>query len=199
MLPRDIWRITDETCERDRKMALLPEHILEDLGVKQPSGLLKVKYGNMDVQPGTELTPTLVKDTPCCEWNDEPGQLYTIVMNDPDAPSRENPKFREWHHWCVTNIPGCDINQGTLLTEYVGAGPPKGSGLHRYVFLVYRQAGKINFNEPRLHRFSGDGRKSYSVASFAKKYKFGTPVAGNFFEAQWDDYVPLLYKQLSGK
>ena len=42
MLPRDIWRITDETCERDRKMALLPEHILEDLGVKQPSGLLKV-------------------------------------------------------------------------------------------------------------------------------------------------------------
>jgi len=26
---------------------------------------------------------------------------YVVVMTDPDAPSRANPKFGEWRHWVV--------------------------------------------------------------------------------------------------
>lgn len=26
---------------------------------------------------------------------------YTLVMTDPDAPSREDPKFGQWRHWVV--------------------------------------------------------------------------------------------------
>jgi len=26
---------------------------------------------------------------------------YTLVMTDPDAPSRNDPKFGEWRHWIV--------------------------------------------------------------------------------------------------
>ena len=52
--------------------------------------------------------------------------LFSFV--DPDAPSRKDPKFREWHHWLVANIPGNDIQSGEVLSEYVGSGPPKGSG-----------------------------------------------------------------------
>jgi hypothetical protein len=32
--------------------------------------------------------------------------FYTLVMSDPDAPSRSNPKMREWRHWVVGNIHG---------------------------------------------------------------------------------------------
>ncbi len=47
---------------------------------------------------------------------------------DPDAPSRAEPKFREWQHWLVANVPGNDVTKGDHLAEYVGSGPPKGTG-----------------------------------------------------------------------
>lgn len=45
---------------------------------------------------------------------------------------------------------------------------------------------------------SGDGRAFFKVAEFAQKYSFGDPIAGNFYQAEYDDYVPELYKQLEG-
>ena len=50
------------------------------------------------------------------------------IFLDPDAPSRKEPKFREWHHWLVVNIPGQDVSKGETLSEYVGSGPPEGTG-----------------------------------------------------------------------
>ncbi|ESN98471.1 hypothetical protein HELRODRAFT_113794 [Helobdella robusta] len=120
-------------------------------------------------------------------------------MNDLDAPSRENPKFREWHHWLVVNIPGHHVEKGEVLSEYVGSGPPKGTGLHRYVFLVFKQNGKVKFHEKHLTNRSGDHRASHHVRKFSDKYSLGQPVAGNYYKAEWDDYVPKLYEQLSGK
>lgn len=43
---------------------------------------------------------------------------------------------------------------------------------------------------------SGENRGGFKISKFACKYGLGNPVAGNFYQAQWDDYVPLLYKQL---
>lgn len=43
---------------------------------------------------------------------------------------------------------------------------------------------------------SAEKREKFSIAKFAVKYDLGNPVAGNFYQAQYDDYVPLLYKQL---
>ncbi|XP_010164651.1 phosphatidylethanolamine-binding protein 1, partial [Antrostomus carolinensis] len=95
------------------------------------------------------------------EWDGcDPQKLYTLVLTDPDAPSRKDPKFREWHHFLVTNMKGNDVGSGTVLSDYVGSGPPKGTG--------------------------GD-------------LALGVPVAGTCYQAEWDDYVPKLYEQLSGK
>lgn len=71
-----------------------------------------------------------------------------------------------------------------------------GTGLHRYVFLIYKQNGELKFDEPRLPNTSGENRGGFSIAKFAEKYNLGNPVAGNLYQAQWDDYVPILYKQL---
>ena len=59
----------------------------------------------------------------------------TYYYPDPDAPTPQNPKFREWRHWLVMNIPGSDIADGETCVSYVGAAPPKGSKPHRYVIL----------------------------------------------------------------
>lgn len=94
------------------------------------------------------------------------------------------------------NIPGNDVEKGETLSEYVGSGPPEGTGLHRYVFLVYKQPGKVTFDEKRLTNKSGDDRGGFSIKKFAAKHNLGDPIAGNMYQAEWDDYVPILYKQL---
>ncbi len=40
--------------------------------------------------------------------------------------------------------------------------------------------------------------QQFKIRNFAKKYNLGDPVAANFYQAEWDDYVPKLYEQLSG-
>lgn len=103
----------------------------------------------VSVNLGNELTPTSVKNVPKVEWIADLNELYTLVMVDPDALSRTNPMFRSIRHWAVINIPGSDVTKGDQITEYVGAGPPNGAGLHRYVFLVYKQnGGRIEYDGP---------------------------------------------------
>lgn len=80
----------------------------------------------------------------------EASSISFCFFLDPDAPSRKEPTYREWHHWLVGNIPGNNVDQGDVLSAYIGAGPPPDTGLHRYIFLIYKQNGKINFDEKRL-------------------------------------------------
>lgn len=74
-------------------------------------------------------------------------------------------------------------------------------------------------DEPRLTNRSGDHRGKFQIRKFAEKYNLGKPIAVNFYQvqlaclvrakgyvltqiitqAEWDDYVPKLYEQLSGK
>lgn len=88
------------------------------------------------------------------------------------------------------------MSKGEVLSAYIGSGPPEGTGLHRYVFLLYKQPGKLTFDEPRLTNRSGEKRACFSIRKFAQKYKLGDPIAGNMYQAEFDDYVPILYKQL---
>lgn len=94
---------------------------------------------------------------------------------------------------------GNDISSGTVLSDYVGSGPPSGTGLHRYVWLVYEQEQPLSCDEPILSNKSGDNRGKFKVETFRKKYNLGAPAAGTCYQAKWDDYVPKLYEQLSGK
>lgn len=55
-----------------------------------------------------------MKVQPSVKWEADPNSFYTLLMTDPDAPSRANPEFREWHHWLVVNIPGNKISEGDV-------------------------------------------------------------------------------------
>ena len=69
---------------------------------------------------------------------------------DPDNYDGPEKVYREWHHWLVVNIPGSDVSKGEVLSGYIGSGPPEGTGIHRYVYILYKQPGKLNFDESRL-------------------------------------------------
>lgn len=169
---------------------------------EQPQHLLRVTYAGAEVgELGQVLTPTQVKQRPIIiSWDGlDPGKLYTLILTDPDAPSRKEPLYREWHHFLVVNMKGNDISSGKVLSDYVGSGPPKGTGFHRYVWLVYQQDKPLKCDEPILTNRSGDHRGKFKTAAFRKKYHLGAPVAGTCYQAEWDSYVPKLHKQLSRK
>lgn len=171
--------------------------VVPDVIPVAPKALATIKFpSGVEVNEGNILTPTQVKDFPKIDWPAKENTFYTICMTDPDAPSRKEPTFREWHHYLVVNVPGTKIEEGETLSEYVSSGAPPDTGLHRYVFLVYEQNGKITCDEPRLTNRSADNRGGFSIRKFAEKYQLGNPVAGNFYQAEYDDYVPILYKQL---
>jgi len=143
---------------------------------------LKVVYNGKEID-GSELTPSATSAQPELKIEGAPSAnaVYTIAFVDPDAPSRADPKFRNWRHWIVVNVPGdIDISKGTVLTPYIGPGPPPGTGLHRYTFWVYRQKGAIEAkldNEPAA-------RRSFDLRAFAKEHDLVGPLGASFFVAQ---------------
>ncbi|XP_050306842.1 protein D3-like isoform X2 [Anthonomus grandis grandis] len=177
--------------------AFVEHQLVPDILTKAPDQILSVKYpkSGKTVNLGVEITPLESKPQPEISYEANQGDYYTLVLTDPDAPSRAEPLRREFRHWLVVNIPGNDISKGQVLTEYVGSGAPKGTGLHRYVFLLYKQPNRLEFEEKLVTDKEIGDRPKWSVQKFADKYNLEM-VAGNFFQAQYDESVPALHKQL---
>lgn len=161
-----------------------------------PPQEIKVIYDEgREVLMGNELTPVQVKDVPTLTYKADEGSLYTLLMTDPDAPSKENKMWGEARHWLVVNIPGNDISKGQTVIEYVGSGPPKDTGLHRYIFFIFRQRKTISTNV-FIAKDNLEDRLRTKTRDLIKEYNLEEPVAGNFFEAQHDvEYAKLMASQ----
>lgn len=175
---------------------MLEQRVVPDVLDLVPDQRLEVIYpSGVEVSDGNELTPTQVQNLPSFYWESE-DSLYTLALVDPDGPSREKPRFREVLHYLVTNIPGDQVGRGDTLVEYIGSGAPKGTGLHRYIFVVYDQGNETISSDIKIPKTSFDGRVNFSIRKFAEEHSLGEPLAANFFQAQYDDYVPKLNRQL---
>lgn len=118
-----------------------------------------------------------------------------IFSKDIDIASSSHPNVTEALHWLVVNIEGKDLKTGQTKIEYVGSGPPKTAGIHRYVFLLFQQLnGKQEFDLPTVANTEVKGRVM-KVQQMITDFKLKLE-AGNFFFAQYDDYVPILHAQL---
>ncbi|XP_030752487.1 protein D3-like isoform X2 [Sitophilus oryzae] len=177
------------------KIAFTKNDIVPDVVDHPPTHVASVKYSKGDVNLGNELAPVDVRKQPEISYPADEKKYYTLIMTDPDAPSRANPTRREFRHWLVVNIPGSDVSKGEVISAYVGSGPPKDTGLHRYIFLVYEQPGKLSFDEKFTSDREVGTRPLFSSRKFAEKYKLELN-AGNYYQAQYDDSVPDLHKQL---
>jgi len=162
------------------------KNYLEDVLDNIPSQLLNVNFTGVKLYPGIQLTPSATAKAPNISWGGQAPAVYTLLVVDPDAPSREDSKQRDWNHWLVCNIQGSDIETGETLFPYVGPNPLKNSGHHRYVFILFNQKHPINFQEvpPELH-----GREKFDTRAFIKKYDLGIPVAANILVCEHERHA----------
>jgi len=92
----------------------------------------------MEITNGSYITPMQSHLEPKIEYTATPTALYTLIMYDPDAV------VGNYVHWAVINIPGGNVSNGQALLNYKGPAPPQGSGIHRYIFLIFEQMERIN-------------------------------------------------------
>ena len=121
----------------------------------------------------------------------DPNKLYTILMLDFDAPSRENPVAAPWLHWLRANVKGAELSElrgvgrGEDVVDYAGPAPPKGTGLHRYVVLVYEeQEGAIHPEPPTSRRSFQAQRRQFNIKEFKIKNRLADAEGGFFFRSQ---------------
>lgn len=138
--------------------------IMPDLLAALPPHPLLVKYSTeVVIEQGNILVPSQVKGRPIeVQWPAESGDLYTLLLLDVDAPSREEPSLRSVLHWLVVNIPENGIDKGDTIAEFIGAGPGRDTGLHRYAMLVYKQPGQVAVKMDKITNRSFVGRPKVS-------------------------------------
>jgi len=169
-----------------------------------PRGLITVSYGGQtEVTLGNTLKVSETQKRPVIhltfnEDKDVSDYTYTLVVTDPDAPTRGDMKWSEYCHYVVTGIksPGhsaevatANLDSANELVPYLGPAPPPKTGKHRYVFILYREGPSPpkTLNEIVRERANwGTGVPGAGARGFAKKYGL-TPVAINFFFAQDPD------------
>jgi phosphatidylethanolamine-binding protein (PEBP) family uncharacterized protein len=134
---------------------------------------------------------------------------YVVTLTDPDAPSRDNPKWSEMCHWIASNV---TISPNTFnilplpefglteekkeestdaglddVVEYKPPGPPPKTGKHRYVFLVFAPKNgttdALHLSKPSDRKHWGTGEKGGGVREWAEGNGL-VPVAANFIYSE---------------
>ncbi|XP_061359479.1 protein VERNALIZATION 3-like [Gastrolobium bilobum] len=139
--------------------------------------LRPVYNNNKEVFNSGELKPSQIVNQPRVDiGGDDLRTLYTLVMVDPDAPSPSDPNMREYLHWLVTNIPATTgATFGQEIVSYESPRPT--SGIHRFVFVLFRQMGRHTIIAPGW-------RQNFITRDFAEVYNLGLPVAAVYFNCQ---------------
>ena len=93
--------------------------------------MFQIKYYNGIINKQF-LTPLQTKQQPNVFYDFVPNELYTLIMYDPDTP------HGDYVHWLIINIKD-NIKNGEIIIPYKGPAPPMNTGIHRYIFLLFRQ------------------------------------------------------------
>ncbi|XP_072154759.1 protein D1 isoform X2 [Bemisia tabaci] len=145
-------------------------------------------YNATEPDMGNNLRPEQVRFVPdAVTYRYKPESYYCIVMTGLDEPSKAAPTKREFLHWIVGNIIADNLITGEEIAEYYPVLPKKDSGLHRYLFLVFEQKGKVDFKEFLLTNRNDWGRANWSSRKFSEEYSLGEPYAVNFFYSEYTD------------
>ncbi|KAF8978145.1 hypothetical protein BGZ46_006780 [Entomortierella lignicola] len=164
------------TSDQATQGALTKDGIIPDvIDSFTPKTLLAISYGDgKEVALGNTLPVKETQHTPQVSFQPEsPNDKYTLIMTDPDAPSRKDPKMREYRHWIVSNLSGssdfqaADVSQGTVITPYMGPAPPSGTGPHRYIFLLYKQTSSTDISA--LSSSLSDDRPGFKAQQFTSQ------------------------------
>lgn len=137
-----------------------------------PEQSIRITYeNNVRVREGTKINNIKLTQRPDVRYNSRRGQLYTLMMVDPDIPLVAAPLLSQYLHWMVINIPRDFINDGFTVGNYI---QPFAIEPHRYTFLVWEQRGRIEMRELAIVE-----RFKFSARNFAKEHNLKL-IAANF-------------------
>ncbi|XP_043941109.1 39S ribosomal protein L38, mitochondrial [Protopterus annectens] len=166
-----------------------------------PWVMLRVEYSLdeenvMPVHRGNVVTPSEAVSAPRVTFEAEEGSLWTLLFTNPDGHLRDNES--EYIHWLVGNIPGNMVESGDHLCRYFPPFPAKGTGYHRFIFILFKQDTKIDFkDEYRPYPCHSLKMRTFHTYDFYKKYQdFMTPAGLAFFQSRWDESVTQVFHHL---
>ncbi|VEN48228.1 unnamed protein product [Callosobruchus maculatus] len=172
------------------------EHLFGD-AYFYPRVSLNIVYGTEDdglpVYYGNVLKPSDAKTAPKISYNSDKDSLWTLILTNPDSHFTE--KDKEYVHWFIGNIPGNNVEQGETIVQYLQPFPPKGTGYHRHIFILYKQEKKIDFTK---YKQSGPclnlPDRTFSTYDFYRELQDDlTPSGLAFFQADWDTSLKDFY------
>ncbi|KAL6703730.1 hypothetical protein ACN47E_009111 [Coniothyrium glycines] len=183
-----------------------------------PSLTVDITWSKKHAKLGNTIKPKHLQEQPAVALHDitpsssssttKHNLSYVVTLTDPDAPSRDDPKWSEMCHWIASNVtlsetllsipPLPDLhlltNTASLdaqgpqdVIAYKPPGPPPKTGKHRYVFLVFAPKNgtsePLHLSRPGDRQHWGTGRERGGVRDWAVKNGL-VPVAANFLYAQ---------------
>ncbi|KAF9766888.1 hypothetical protein IL306_000640 [Fusarium sp. DS 682] len=100
---------------------------------------------------------------------------YVVILTDPDAPSRDDPKWSEFCHWIATSthLKSSTTSKHHLkdIIEYKPPSPPPKTGKHRYVFFTFIAANgttsKLHLSKPEERKHWGSDHAGHGVREWA--------------------------------
>ncbi|XP_055610590.1 39S ribosomal protein L38, mitochondrial [Uranotaenia lowii] len=120
---------------------------------------------------------------------------WTLVLTNPDGHLTEDNK--EYCHWFVSNIPNGEVAKGERIISYLQPIPPKGTGYHRYVFVLYKQDKKLDLSSYKVSETEGTvdlAARTFETLDFYRKYQDDiTPAGLAFFQSDWDKTLIQFY------
>jgi large subunit ribosomal protein L38 len=128
----------------------------------------------------------------------EEDTLWTLVLTNPDGHMTQDTS--EYVHWMISNIPKGDISKGDQIVPYLQPIPFKGTGYHRYVFVLYKQDKKLDLSEFKVSDVNNLEKRTFLTFDFYKKYQdILTPAGMSFFQSKWDETVGDVLHDTFGK
>lgn len=171
--------------------------------VFEPQVDAHVSWKHEDASFGNSVKPKKVQDPPHLKlvpkdqaaFNALSSVPLTIVLSDPDAPSRDNPKWSQVCHWIATNLtlshPDDEVREAKAkydeIMEWKPPGPPPKTGKHRYVFVALAPLNNtretLHLTKPADRRRWGYDDKREGLARWMLENQLGV-VGANFMYAQ---------------
>ncbi|KPI92839.1 39S ribosomal protein L38, mitochondrial, partial [Papilio xuthus] len=140
---------------------------------------------NLPVYTGNVIKPAEAGEQPSVAYESDDNVLWTLVLTSLDGHLTENDK--EYVHWLVANIPSNNIEKGDTIVEYLRPFPLKGTGYHRYVFVLYKQTEKISYNLKNVTSSSPLEDRTFVTRDWYQKHQDSiTPSGLAFYQSDWD-------------
>lgn len=210
MMDRPVMRhLAQKRWEKEGGLDLLMQRV-EQMGVVPDiiggiKGSLPIRFavGGKVVEPGSRQLPSAYDTPPTLHvqiLDDAEEGLYTLLMVDPDSPQYETQSYAQRIHYLKSDIPlTVQSGETDLFSSEVGSEvlnwepplPPRGSGLHRYVFFLLRQ--------PSSSALPTEREGSELRTLLDKGY---TVSAVSLFRSQWsaeeNSYIEETYRGVHG-